>query len=67
MVVERERRYHHLGAYKTVHTTCSLQRRDGDWVKINAVPINGPVIKALRLSCAAAGRDWQDGEDRWSF
>ena len=65
VLVEQERTYHHLGMYKTVRNFCSLQRKDGTWIKLNAVPITGAVIKAIRQSRESAGFGWREGQDSW--
>jgi hypothetical protein len=67
VIVEKEWRYHNFGMYKTVRNYCSLQRKDGVRLQINAVPITSPVIKAIRQSCQGAGMGWQEGQQRWSL
>jgi hypothetical protein len=65
VIVEQERTYHNLGTYKTVRNSCSLQRKDGGWVRLNAIQITGLDIKAIRRSREAAGMEWGRGQEKW--
>jgi len=65
VVVEQERIYHVTA--KTVRNYCSLQRKVGTWVKLNAVPVTGSVIKAIRQACEGVGLGWREGQERWSI
>jgi hypothetical protein len=63
VILEQETTYHNLGMYKTVRNYCSLQRKDGALVKLNAVPITGPEIRAIRKSCQDARLRWHEGQE----
>jgi hypothetical protein len=57
--VERETSYGSGLAYK-VRYNCTFQRCNGTWLKLNAIPITAPVIKALQ-QCAVIANSGHKG------